>query len=436
MSHQDWYPLTAGQQDFWEEFTLHPDQPVSTVAHCLELSGPVQPGPLADAIAKAVAESDTLSLRFCERDGAILQRPDPARQPALETRDLRAEPDPDAAARALMGADVGRVLDLRRDPLSAQMLLRVADDRWLWFSRGHHIILDGYGMFLIERRVARLYDAAVTGADPGPAFGRLAAFLAEETAYAASPACAQDRSYWQERFDAMAAPVPVLQKGSEDYGAPLLRHDFASAAVERDLHGAAAALGLNWGDTLTLVSALWFAGPDPAAGGGPVVVWLPFMSRMGSASARIPAMVVNILPLEVSRPAGKGLADAVLRHAAVLRRHRRHGRYRVEDMARDRGIPAGQRFHFTPLINVMPFGAPSFAGLSVRRRVIAAGPGDGFNLTFAAGPDGAGLSLGIEAEAGSSAARDFDSRARAFADWLGEALAALVPAGRRAPEPA
>ena len=31
-----WLPLTLAQLDFWEEFRLHPDTPVSTVAHAIE----------------------------------------------------------------------------------------------------------------------------------------------------------------------------------------------------------------------------------------------------------------------------------------------------------------------------------------------------------------------------------------------------------------
>ena len=114
----------------------------------------------------------------------------------------------------------------------------------------------------------------------------------------------------------MAAPVPVLQKGAEDYGAEPLRHDLACAEVEGALRAAATALGLNWGDLLTLVSGLWFAREDPAATGAPVIVWLPFMSRMGSASARIPAMVVNILPLEVGRARGEALPETLAWGAA------------------------------------------------------------------------------------------------------------------------
>ena len=58
----EWHPLTAGQMDFWEEFVVHPDQPVSTVAHCLKLQGPLDEEALIAALTQTVAEADTLAL--------------------------------------------------------------------------------------------------------------------------------------------------------------------------------------------------------------------------------------------------------------------------------------------------------------------------------------------------------------------------------------
>lgn len=427
-----WMPLTAGQMDFWEEFRFHPDQPVSTVAHCLELEGPLDSAALAAAITRTVAEADTLALRFCETaDGRVLQRVDPACRPKLTQIDMRHDADPDATAQALMRADLNAPLDLRHQPLSAQMLLRVGARRWLWYCRGHHIILDGFGMALIERRVARLYAQALGQGGGGAAFGRLAGFLHEETAYAASPDCARDRAFWADALAPFRDRLPVLRKGAEDYGTPPLCAGFrAGPEVESALNAAAARLDTHWADALTLLSAVWLACHDPGrSGGGPVPVWLPYMSRMGSLSANIPAMVVNIMPLIVDPRQAQPLPALLAQLGAVLRRQRRHGRYRIEDLARDCGLGAGQRFHFTPLVNVMPFDPPRFAGLTVRRQVLAAGPGDGFNLSFTADARGAGLTASIEADPATQDRALFPRRVAGFQHWLRATVHDLAQGG-------
>ena len=419
--------------DFWEEFVFHPDQPVSTVAHCLELQGPLNEAALIAALKQTVAEADTLALRFDEApDGRVRQRVDPAHVPALACHDLRGAADPWAEARRVMRADIDAVLDLRRQPLAAQMLLRLGDGHWLWYFRGHHMILDGFGMSLIEGRVARLYAAAVGQGDAGAPFGPLAAFLAEDAAYHASDACAQDRAYWQDQLAPFRANLPVLRKGAEDYGTPPMRASFTPGAdFERDLQATATHLRLSWADTLTLLSAVWLAlhDPDREDTGAPLPIWLPYMSRMGSVSANIPAMVVNILPLVVTPQPDEPLAALIARLAKDLRRHRRHGRYRIEEMARDCGLGAGHRFHFTPLINVMPFAPPYLPGIVATRHVLAAGPGDGFNISFLADGMGAGINAAIEADPATQSRDSFPARAAGFEAWLGQSVSILAAEG-------
>lgn len=287
-------------------------------------------------------------------------------------------------------------------------------------------------MSLVEGGVAGLYSAAAAGGAPGQRVARRGRFLAEEAEYAVSPRHAADRAYWADYLEGRRAALPVLARGTEDYGTAPLQTGFVPGDdFERRLGAAAEAVGLHWGDLLALLSAAWLATADPLRPGGeaPLAVWLPYMSRMGSVSARVPAMVVNIIPLLVRSEPGEDLAALLGRLAATLRRHRRHGRYRVEELARDCGLPEGQRFHFTPLVNVMPFAPPRFAGLEARRRVLAAGPGDGFNLTFTADGLGRGLACGIEAERGPWG-QDFDARARAFEDWLRATVATLAEGGQ------
>ncbi len=67
-----WMPLTLPQLDFWEEFSFHPDQPVSTVAHCVEIEGDVDVEKLLRAISQTVREAEVLSIRFSdERDRGV-----------------------------------------------------------------------------------------------------------------------------------------------------------------------------------------------------------------------------------------------------------------------------------------------------------------------------------------------------------------------------
>ncbi|MBZ4023724.1 hypothetical protein CKO11_14820 [Rhodobacter sp. TJ_12] len=410
-----WHALTLAQLDFWEEFGFHPDRPLSTVAHCTVIEGNLDEAALIGALRQLAQEAEVLALRFRDGPEGPQQQIDPARIPVLRYHDLRYESDPGATARKMMERDIAAPIDLRHDPLAALWLLRVGTERWLWYLRGHHILLDGYSVALIERRAAALYaQARGKEADPGP-LRPFAQYLEEEECYRASSQHARDGAWWAQHL-AGGPKLAVLRKGAEDYGcSPLAAEPALPADLSSALARAAATADLGWPDLLTLLCAAWLARDLPEDGPGRTI-WLPYMSRLGSVSATIPALVVNILPLVVTRQTDETLGAWLRRSAATLRQLRRHGRYRVEQIAQDHGLGKGKRFFFSPLINLLPFDSPRFVGCRARREVLAAGPGDGFNMTFAAAADGTGLTLSIDADPAS--ARNFDAACTGLVPFL------------------
>lgn len=438
-------PLTLAQLDFWEEFTAHPGEAVSTVAHALELRGPLDEAALARAIRQTIAETDVLSLRFAlGPDGAPHQLADPSRRPELRLIDLSQHPDARDRAMALMRADVGAPLDLLHQPLAAQWLIRLGPEHAIWYHRGHHIVLDGYAMGLIERRCAEAYAEARADRTPSlsssPPLGRFNAYLLEEAAYRAGPRHAADALHWAEVLS--AAPVPtVLEKGSEDYPISALRHACPLDALRPALLARAAETGIGWPDLLTLLCSAWAvlnlqdrsaARQRDDEGRISMPIWLPYMSRMGSVAIRVPALVVNILPFDASLSASETLGPVLARLAGRLRKLRRHGRYRIEQIGADHGLTSRERFFFSPLINVLPFDAAAFDGLRLQRHVLSNGPGDGFNITIRADSQAQGLELCVEADPSLTPAADFARHAATLPAFLAEALppdAATRPVG-------
>lgn len=59
-----WLPLTPAQFDFWEEFTFHPHQPISTVAHSITLRGTINERTLLAALQQVIKETEVFSVRF------------------------------------------------------------------------------------------------------------------------------------------------------------------------------------------------------------------------------------------------------------------------------------------------------------------------------------------------------------------------------------
>jgi enterobactin synthetase component F len=421
-------PLTLPQLDFWEEFTFHPDEPIATVAHCLDIDGVTDKPALVAAIIQTVTESDALCVRFHVEEGreTPLQSCDPELRPALQQIDLRGAADPLQEATARMEADVAAPLDLRGAGLAATWLMRVGERRYLWYIRAHHIVLDGYGFTLIEQRCGQLYSQALAGGEAGPAFHSFASFIAEEEAYRASRRHESDRAYWREEF-AAHAPLPVLHRGDKQAGeAPHEVYGTLSADVSAGLRRLSTETGIGWPDLLVLLSGLHLARslPRQSIDGREVLAfWLPFMSRWGSLAAHTPAMVVNILPFHLSFGPEESLEDVLRGNATTLRTQRRHGRYRIEQIAMDNGMPAGSRYFFSPLINVLPFSAPSFHGCTVTREIMGSGQGEGIDLTFRGEDDGSELSFAMSADPAMFARESFERHGEELPAFLAQALA-------------
>ncbi|CAM5416269.1 hypothetical protein SVIOM74S_05932 [Streptomyces violarus] len=83
--------------------------------------------------------------------GQILEREVPW---SLSFVDVSDEPDPEAAGRAWIAADLARPMDLASGPLFSYALFRLAPDRFWWYHTYHHAAVDAFGYALVARRVA------------------------------------------------------------------------------------------------------------------------------------------------------------------------------------------------------------------------------------------------------------------------------------------
>lgn len=218
------YPLSEAQQGLWFAQRLAPENPSFNTAHALWMDGALDVDAFIHAANRAVAEAQSLALRFVDTADGPRQWLDPTAVPTLEVIDLR-EPGASAGAseemaREMMRADRLTPLEPTRDRLACQRLfvLGAGDGnntpRYVWYLRAHHLAADGYAMALIGERVSTLY----AGEGASRPFAPLLPVLEEDADYQQAAKRERDAAYWNKAF--ADTPPPACLSGDAPTSVP------------------------------------------------------------------------------------------------------------------------------------------------------------------------------------------------------------------------
>ncbi|NKR98444.1 hypothetical protein GS473_17420 [Rhodococcus hoagii] len=221
-----------------------------------------------------------------------------------------------AAAHVWMQREIATPVDLSVDRLVQTGILQVGDRHFLWYSRSHHIALDGYGAATMLYRIAHLYTAAVEGREPDPpAATDLRSLHDIDERYRASDRHDTDRAYWAHRLDGVrgvtlvGAGAPAVAE-SRLVTSPLSNR--AMRRLERSEDG---------------------QGPDASAAARIIAAFACFLSRTTGSRD-----VVVDIPVSARTTARTAAVGDVHDHVAASRRATQETGERGDDARRGRGV--------------------------------------------------------------------------------------------------
>ena len=333
----DALPLTSAQADIWMAQQFMPDAPFA-IAYYVDLVGAVDVDVLAACGSKAHREFSSSTMRIVEVDGTPMQRFVDAETEAVEILDFRGHDRPEEAATRWMNDDCrtplsmyGRLVRLR--------VLRVGDDRVFWFTRAHHIALDGYASMKVLERAAALYSGAQDGVEP-PRIDPTTptALLAEDERYHASARARRDRSHWESADLGYATP---WGRSAQPASVPIVVGEDRS--ISPTVRGHA---------TSSVVIAAFAAFLSRMNDVDDVDLSLPVSARPTALLRGAGSSLSHVVPLRLPG-VGSATVNSVVKStevaiAAVLR----HQRSRPPASESGRALRAGR---FGPTINVMMF---------------------------------------------------------------------------------
>ncbi|MFE9885088.1 condensation domain-containing protein [Streptomyces scopuliridis] len=155
--------LSYGQERMWFHHQLDPTTTLYNLPGVSRHRGPLDPDAVRLAWEDLAQRHETLRSNFVEADG----RPQLVIRPELgdffRYEDVSADPDPEAAARAVIRTETGWVFDLARDSLVRVTLVRVAPDEYLFCWAMHHAVNDGWAPQIQMKEFLAFYTARLEG---------------------------------------------------------------------------------------------------------------------------------------------------------------------------------------------------------------------------------------------------------------------------------
>ncbi|MGQ9424676.1 amino acid adenylation domain-containing protein [Gilvimarinus sp. F26214L] len=293
-------PSTEAQREIWLAAQLDVD------ANCayneslsLRLRGPLKESAVAAAIDELVSRHDALRAVFSADGREITLRGElPMR---LDVVDLstRALQDTEQLCDELRAAAVASPFDLREGPLCRFQLIRLSDLEHILLMTCHHIICDGWSIYMLAKELGELYRAELGGAGPATS-SSFAGYIEWELSEEVQEKRRASLNYWKEK---VSATPPYFELPTDNHR-PAVK-SYAALRIDRQLDGEFVArarkLASTHRATLTSVMIAGFvAFAARLTGQREVLFGLPFAGQLAKEDLSVVGHCVNVLPMRIS----------------------------------------------------------------------------------------------------------------------------------------
>ncbi len=414
------FPLSVAQRGMWFAQQFSPSNSVFNIAEMVEIHGSIDAALFEAAVQQTAMEAEAARLQFIDDADGLRQMIRPSIEGILPFMDVSGEEDPRLAAERWMRSEFTAPHDPMRNRLWASALIKAAPERFFWYHRSHHILLDGFSGGLFARRLADVYSALTERRAPAESpFGSFSELIEDDRAYRESERFARDRDHWMARFSDRPEPVTLATRQAQNEGGLLRQTSHLPANVVDPMRAFAHETGSSLPQLMIAATAAYFY---RMTGVEDLVLGLPVTARMSARLRQIPGMVANVVPLRVALHPGMPVQELMRQVGRQVREILRHQRYRYEDLRRDLHLLAEQKHLLTTVINIEPFDYDlRFAGHPVTVHNLSNGSVEDLAIFVYDRGDGKGLRIDFDANPARHAAADLAVHQRRFLKLL-EAL--------------
>ena len=390
LHHDASYPmqfaLLSTQRGIFLADHLSEIEDLYAIAHCLELPNSIDLHQFKQAIQQGLSEAESVSATYSTQPDHAVLHVQPESQMVIEEFDFRHLPPKQAMQRVWdwMPTDREHAKSLKQDQQQLyRQVLFITHDTIYWYQRYHHIMLDGFSLINLSKRIIEIYQQIAAQQTPKPSpFIALQEVIQERLAYENSQQFKTDQQFWQHYCEDLPSPITLsIHHAAAKTTARFIKHQLRfSQGILKETQDLATQYKVALPDMMMALSLLYLYKMSDKA---ELVVGIPFMRRLGSKAIRSPLPTVNVLPVKFQLSPQEDWLSLALQVQQQLQRIRPHQKYDAEQILRDlNSIDIHERI-YGPILNYKAFDQDlNLNDHQVKTHHISTGPIDDFEFSF------------------------------------------------------
>jgi amino acid adenylation domain-containing protein len=333
------YPLTSPQREIWFDQILHEGTPLYNIGGYVKIPGAINPVLFEQAVNLLVQKHDTLRTMLTEvtdEDGVPMQTYVEKLTVTVPVQDLTKQAHPHEAAMAWMQQRFIETFELTGQKLFRYDLVKISEQCYYWLIQYHRLIIDGYGVALLNRSMAEIYTHTLNGQVPNLDSHSYVTFVDNDRTYVESAVFDKQRQYWLSKYP--TPPEPLLSPRYR-YTDKLIGSGCEVLYLPRDFYNRLNELAKQHKATLfhLLLGALYVyftrtAGRDDFA------IGLPVLNRANAKFKKTAGLFTGVSPTLFNFGKDLSFAELLQQINKTLKANDHHQRFPASEINRAVGL--------------------------------------------------------------------------------------------------
>ncbi|AFL68053.1 non-ribosomal peptide synthetase [Sulfurospirillum barnesii] len=330
------YALSSPQEAIYIDSLLYSETTKYTMGGFALLSGRIDVEIFKKAHAITLTLHDVFLSKIETRHGKIVQS-SPHEPYGVYFKDFSTSVDSYRAGVEFILEDFSHPIPINAYPLAADMLLKVNEELYIWYTKLHHIMNDAFGHALFAETLSEIYTALFYKQElPVKERHRYVDFVEDDNAYLHSETFLKDAAFWMEKFKTL--PEPISFSGSKDglCEQEALKTERMTLTLSR----------LCYNDMLRICSensftsfhfllAVLYTYLYRTKNRNDIVIGMPILNRNNKKFRNTSGMFMGMIPLRIKMEEGMSFMDLALGISRELRECYRHQRYPLGQIIKD-----------------------------------------------------------------------------------------------------